>query len=463
MSLRREIASFAIRRFTALLPLAIARTFDHPSDLFFGRVAGTAEPDQALVGEAEPLDDGHRVKVTVRGEDPSVGKESADLLGRPARNGEGECRRARCGGRRSIKLDALDLARGRPRAVSRARPAFVKGLEHGLQPLAPRTGGSGRSRPGERGEIIDRGGRADDSLMVLRAGLQPFGRGIGGGLELGKVERLQPLSLAVEHADVRPMKFVRRARQEIAAPFADVDQLVRRIVHGIDERKGLGLACHGDGPGHVVDRSQRIGRRPDRQQLDAMVAQTAVQVVPIELAGLRDHPNLEDRDAPLALECPPGIDIGVMVELGDDDRIAWPQPSPEGPRQMKRQCRHVEPKADLGRRGIEKVRHGLPRIRECSVGFGAGGKPPVRVGIVMNKIIDHGLDDRRGDLRPAWSVEVGGRMTMMDALECGEVRADQVGRGNGRPDVRSVATVMGSPSIRPCFAAMRPLSAAGLA
>ena len=56
-----------------------------------------------------------------------------------------------------------------------------------------------------------------------------------------------------------------------------------------------------------------------------MVGQAAIQVVPIKLAGLRDHADLEDGDAPFALERAPGVDIGVMVQLGDDDRIACPE------------------------------------------------------------------------------------------------------------------------------------------
>ena len=103
---------------------------------------------------------------------------------------------------------------------------------------------------------------------------------------------------------MRSIKLVRRARQEVAAPFLDVDELVRRVVHGIDERKRLGLVGHGDGSGDVVDRSQRVGRGPDRQQPRAVIGQAAVEVVPVELARLRDHPHLEDGDAALALERP---------------------------------------------------------------------------------------------------------------------------------------------------------------
>ena len=93
------------------------------------------------------------------------------------------------------------------------------------------------------------------------------GPGVGRGPSLGTSSAASRSSLAVEHADVRPMELVGRARQEVAAPRPHVDELVGREVHGIDERQGLGLAGHGDGPRDVVDRSQGIRRRTDRQQL----------------------------------------------------------------------------------------------------------------------------------------------------------------------------------------------------
>ena len=153
-----------------------------------------------------------------------------------------------------------------------------------------------------------------------------------------------------------------------------------------------------------------------------MVGQAAIQVVPVELAGLRDHSDLEDGDPSFALECPPGVDVGVVVQLGDDDRISRPQPPPDGPRQVKRQRGHVEPKANLGGGGIEKIGHGLPRIDERRVGLGTGRKTPVRVGIVVNQIIGHGLDHGGGDLCPSGSVEIGDAMTMI-----------HLARARGRP------------------------------
>ena len=44
---------------------------------------------------------------------------------------------------------------------------------------------------------------------------------------------------------------------------------------------------------------------------------------------------------------PPGIDVGVMIELGHHDRVVGPEPPPQGPCQMKRQRGHVVAECDL--------------------------------------------------------------------------------------------------------------------
>ena len=104
--------------------------------------------------------------------------------------------------------------------------------------------------------------------------------------------------------------------------------------------------------------------------------------------------------------------------------IARPQRAPDGPRQMKRERRHVEPKADLRGRRIEEIGHGLSRIGKRGVGLGTGRKTPVRVGIAVKQVIGHGLDHRRGNLRSARPIKIGDLMTIMDASQCREDGTD---------------------------------------
>ena len=123
-----------------------------------------------------------------------------------------------------------------------------------------------------------------------------------------------------------------------------------------------------------------------------------------------------------------------MVELGDDDRIAGAEPTPQGPRQMERQRGHVGAKGDLVGRGIEKVGQGLPRRQNRRVRLLAGRESPVSVGIVVNEVIGHRLDHDPRNLGPARPVEVGDTMAMMHALESGESRPDLGGRRDGEPE-----------------------------
>ena len=272
------------------------------------------------------------------------------------------------------------------------RPAFVKQPQRPPAAVRAAIERCAGSQLGERGEIIHRGGRPDDSLVVLRPGLQPLGHRVGRGLKLGNIQLFEPLSLTVEHANVRPIKLVRRARQEVAAPFVHVDELVRREVHGIDKRERSASRAMATARATSLIVPSALDAAPIASSRVAVVGQAAVQVVPVELAGFRDHPDLKDGDTPLALERPPWIDVGVMVQLGDDDRIAGPEPPPKGPCQVKRQRRHVEPEGDLGGRRVEEVGHGLPRMESAASVSALVGKAPVRVRIVVNQIIGHGLD-----------------------------------------------------------------------
>ena len=143
---------------------------------------------------------------------------------------------------------------------------------------------------------------------------------------------------------------------------------------GVDERQRVGLAGHGHGTGDVVDGTQGVGGRADRQETRAVIGQAAVQVVPVELAGLRDHLHPEHADASLALEGTPGVDVGVMVQLGDDHGIARPERPAQGAGQVEGERRHVGAEGDLVRRGVEEVGEGLRRAsdRAASVSALAG-------------------------------------------------------------------------------------------
>ena len=65
----------------------------------------------------------------------------------------------------------------------------------------------------------------------------------------------------------------------------------------------------------------------------------------------------------------PGIDVGVVVELGHDDLVARAPGAPEGARQVIGERRHVLAERDLGRAAVQEVGQGLARAFEGGVGL----------------------------------------------------------------------------------------------
>ena len=78
--------------------------------------------------------------------------------------------------------------------------------------------------------------------------------------------RGQPVGLAIEHADVRPVELVRAAAKEVAVHRPHVDELVRGVVHGVHEHERAGGVSKPGRTGHVGDRAQCVGRGADGEE-----------------------------------------------------------------------------------------------------------------------------------------------------------------------------------------------------
>ena len=108
-------------------------------------------------------------------------------------------------------------------------PPLVEGRKGRGQPLSPATslaqgGEEFHCRPG-----------ASDSLVIERSRFHALGRGVGRRSELRRVEGFKAILPSEEDTDVRTVKLVRRAREEIASDGSHVDQVVRGVVHGVHE------------------------------------------------------------------------------------------------------------------------------------------------------------------------------------------------------------------------------------
>ena len=201
---------------------------------------------------------------------------------------------------------------------------------------------------------------------------------------------------------------------------------------GVHECQGIGLVGHGDGPGDVVDRPQGVGRSADGQELGPVLAQGAFEIIPVELTGLGNHPGLANEDPPLFLERSPGVDVGVMIQLGDDDGITRAEPPADRPADPKGQRGHVRAEGDLVGRGSHEIGQHLPCLGQRQVGLRARGEGPVRVRVVMEQVIGHRLDDHPRNLGSTRAVEIRHGKPLVPPLECRERRADLLDRGHAR-------------------------------
>ncbi len=205
----------------------------------------------------------------------------------------------------------------------------------------------------------------------------------------------------------------------------------------VDEGERAGIPRETADPLDVVDRSERVRGPADRHELRPR-ADRALEILFVELARLGTHPDSSDRDPPLALQSLPGVDIGVVVELRDDDLVARSPGAAESAREVERQRRHVLAERDLGRVAIQELRDRGARVGERGVGLGRRRIAPVGVGVVLEEVVRHRADDVDGNLRAARPVEKRHRKAAVPALEGREPAADRGGVGDipGEPGRR---------------------------
>src|SRR2546421_4818607 len=113
-----------------------------------------------------------------------------------------------------------------------------------------------------------------------------------------------------------------------------------------------------------------------------------------------------------------------MIQLRDDDLVARRKRATERARDVVGERRRVRAENDLGGRRAEEVCYAAARALDQLVRLGARRVGPVRVGVVMIKVVAYGLDDCARNLRAAGAVEVCDGVSFVLASERGEVRPD---------------------------------------
>ena len=181
---------------------------------------------------------------------------------------------------------------------------------------------------------VERGTEGDRIADAARPRLEPGGRAlVGGPLErdvpdhvpatLPGRHRLQQLGLAVEHPDA--------GGREHLVPGEHVEIRVQAAYIGWQVRDGLGAVDEHPGPGpvrpldHLADRhdgAEGVGHVRDRDQAGAVAEQIGVGAE--EQLALVVYGDDLQRRADLLGELLPGHDVGVMLEVGDQDLVAVP-------------------------------------------------------------------------------------------------------------------------------------------
>ena len=289
---------------------------------------------------------------------------------------------------------------------------------------------SSRGARGERRQEVHGGAGPHDALVVQGPGFDPLRGQVRSRLKLRHVELLEQRSSSEERAHVRPVELVGGASQEVAAEGAHVHDRVGRVVHGVheDERTVAVRQLHRGR--NVVDRAEGVRGGADGEEPGPR-SEGVRKAVEVERARGGIHRHRADGQAALPLQGAPGIHVGVVVELGDDDLVPFAPAPAEGARQVEGQRRHVRAEGDLARRRVQEIGQRRARRGESRVGLEARGVAPVGVGVVVEQIVGHGIDHLARDLGPTRPVEIGDREPGVLALEGGEAAADRVDGGNG--------------------------------
>src|SRR3954463_16823494 len=118
----------------------------------------------------------------------------------------------------------------------------------------------------------------------------------------------------------------------------------------------------------------------------------------------------------------------MVIQFCDDDFVAGLVVASKRAREVKCEAGHVRAENNLVRRSVQKLRDDASPRFDYRVGFGAGRIGPVGVGVVVVKVIIHGLDYRAWHLRSAGSIKVGHSISVVSPPKGWKKAADLFSR-----------------------------------
>ena len=239
-----------------------------------------------------------------------------------------------------------------------------------------------------------------------------------------RLHLLQQLRAAPERADpARAAHLVARDREEVAVERLHVDVHVRRRLCGVAHEDRALPVRPARQRADVVDRPQCVRDEVRRHHLDRVVAGDRIQSREVDLAVVveREH---EELGALPVRDVLPWDEVGVVLELGDDDRVAGAEVVPAPRIGDEVECLgRVADEDDLPRlRGVQERAHLLAGSLE------AGGRPLAEdvhgaVHVRVGRLVEggHRIDHLARLLGAVRRIQVGEGLAVDQLLEDGEI------------------------------------------
>jgi hypothetical protein len=136
---------------------------------------------------------------------------------------------------------------------------------------------------------------------------------------------------------------------------------MRGGVHCVNGDEGSGVVGAVGDSGNVVDGADGDGGKPDGDE-SGPGGDLLFQVVGVEGEGLGVDPDPAYLCSPLGCGYRPGVHVGAVVELGDDDLGILVPLEGEGAGDREGERGHVSPEGDLTGGGAQEVRRGAPGL-----------------------------------------------------------------------------------------------------
>src|SRR5215210_96534 len=341
----------------------------------------------------------------------------ADLFGRVTLHPESDGGGLADFFRSSVELYAGEIHEGRAEGLGERCFVFFDRLHGAREFLALRAAFA------QGGDEVQGAFHPGDPFVVLGARLQLVRDVIRRRVEPVDAHLLEEVAPYGRNTDVRAEELVGRACDDVGPYCVVVYGNVRGCVHGVDGDEGAcTVGSLGDG-GHVVHGTDRVRGQSYGYEFRPFV-DVLLQIVPIEGEGFGIYPDPAHSRPLLCGGDEPGVHVGAVVELCDDDLGVSVPPAGESAGDREGQGGHVGPEGDLVGRGPQEIRSRHACFGQDLLCLCARREDAVKVRPAALHVARDGVDSLPRHLRASWPVEVDDTAAVIRPAERRELLAD---------------------------------------